>query len=118
MPKDKYKAPKLKLKTAKAYKPKAMKTADSSSDSYYIGKGSGEGKVELAPVKMKLKPKKKKKEGKIIYKDIGSGKPAEMNIIDARGITRETAKEGLKQYMERGRIDYEKKLQKMIKGLK
>lgn len=107
-----YKAPKLRLKKVKM--PKGSKPKKEKEERYEVG--SGTGKTKLAKISIKPKKKAKKKPGKFqYYKSPGK---EEMNLIDARAMTREAAKEGLKYRTEKGRLEYERKLQKMIKKMK
>jgi len=106
-----YKTPKLLMKSVKKIKDRKVKTASLKKDKPSLSMTTiegGTGKVKMA----NMPAKKKKKMGKITYRK--SSKPVEQNIIDARGETREAGK----QMLESRRLDYEKKLNKMLKNIK
>jgi len=96
-----YKAPKkLKLKSKKLPDPEIM---DEGPESDSKLAEAGEEDLKMAPMP--------KGEGKLIIRK--SKKVVAPNIIDARGMTREAAKEGL----QKKRLKRELKIKKMIEGM-
>ena len=99
---EQYKKPTLRLNTKK----KKISVQSPSEDGYKVE--SGEGTPKTAPINIRLSPPK---EGDITYR---KGGKAKMNIIHAREVTNESAKE----MMEMERLKREKKLKLKLQKMR
>lgn len=99
--------PKLKIKYyGEKFEPESEGLTEST------GKIKYSDKAVDAPESLEALSKKKKKKGKIMF--IRTKKPVKENIIDARGNTRDTLKEG----MEEERLKKEKEIGRRIRLMK